>query len=73
MLHHGQRASCIGEPEPPPPPGSLELVAFAVSVAERLRLRAELVSLAMLEAETEHTLYFRDPEGRRLAVSSYAL
>jgi catechol 2,3-dioxygenase-like lactoylglutathione lyase family enzyme len=49
--------------------GSLELVAFRVTVAERQALRSRVA----LEAETEHTLYFRDPDGRRVAVSSYPL
>ena len=52
---------------------SLELVAFAIDAGARPALRARLVALNMLEAETEHTLYFRDPEGRRVALSSYPL
>jgi len=51
--------------EPTVPPGSMELVAFAVDDKEAWRSRVEV------EAETAHTLYFRDPDGRRLAVSSY--
>jgi len=51
--------------EPPIPGGSRELVAFAVDDKERWRSRITL------ETETPHTLYFRDPDGRRLAVSSY--
>jgi catechol 2,3-dioxygenase-like lactoylglutathione lyase family enzyme len=53
--------------EPPIPAGSRELVAFAVDDKEPWRSRIEV------EAETGHTLYFRDPDGRRLAVSSYVL
>jgi glyoxylase I family protein len=52
---------------------SLELVAFAIDAAQRPALRARLLSQQMLEAETEHTLYFRDPEGRRVAASSFPL
>jgi len=51
--------------EPPVPRGSMELLAFAVDDKEAWRSRVEV------EAETAHTLYFRDPDGRRLAVSSY--
>jgi len=52
---------------------SQELVAFAIEAEARLALRAQLVASHLLEAETAHTLYFRDPEGRRVAVSSYPL
>ena len=45
--------------------GSGELLAFAVDDKETWRARVAV------EAETGHTLYFRDPDGRRLAVSSY--
>lgn len=57
--------------EPDVPAGSLELVAFAATEDERRSLRAKLVAMDALEAETAHTLYFRDPEGRRVGVSSY--
>jgi catechol-2,3-dioxygenase len=57
--------------EPNPPAGSFELVAFGVSVEQREALRARLVAAGRLEAETAHTLYFRDPDGRRVGVSSY--
>jgi catechol 2,3-dioxygenase-like lactoylglutathione lyase family enzyme len=53
--------------------GSLELFAVEVSPTERLALRARLVAGSMLEAETAHTLYFRDPDGRRVGVSSFPL
>jgi catechol 2,3-dioxygenase-like lactoylglutathione lyase family enzyme len=55
-----------GENEPDVPAGTMDLVAFAVDDTETWRGRVAL------EAETEHTLYFRDPDGRRVAVSSYA-
>lgn len=51
--------------EPSVPAGTLDLVAFAVEDKEAWRGRVAV------EAETEHTLYFRDPDGRRVAVSSY--
>ncbi len=52
---------------------SMELVAFTISGDERQSMRTRLVAQHMLEAETEHTLYFRDPEGRRVALSSFPL
>jgi catechol 2,3-dioxygenase-like lactoylglutathione lyase family enzyme len=57
--------------EPTIPARSLELVAFHVTGEERTRLRARLVAADMLEWETEHTLYTRDPDGRRVGFSSY--
>ncbi|MDB4976871.1 MAG: Lactoylglutathione lyase [Myxococcaceae bacterium] len=59
--------------EPAVPVGSLELVALAVSLEERVALRERLTAAGLLEGETEHTLYFRDPDGRRVALSSYPL
>ena len=51
---------------------SQELVAFAVDEAERESWLARLAEHGVpVEARTEHTLYFRDPDGRRVAVSSY--
>jgi catechol 2,3-dioxygenase-like lactoylglutathione lyase family enzyme len=54
-----------GADEPVVPAGTMDLVAFAVDDKETWRNRVAV------EAETEHTLYFRDPDGRRVAVSSY--
>jgi catechol 2,3-dioxygenase-like lactoylglutathione lyase family enzyme len=59
--------------EPGIPGGSLELLALALSSEERAALRERLVRAGLLEAETQHTLYFRDPDGRRVGVSSYPL
>lgn len=59
--------------EPAVPAGSLELIALAISSDERSALRERLVHAALLEAETAYTLYFRDPDGRRVGVSSYPL
>ena len=60
--------------EPAVPPGAMDFVAFSVTVAEREALRARLGDLGVgLEAETAHTLYLRDPDGRRVGVSSYPL
>jgi catechol 2,3-dioxygenase-like lactoylglutathione lyase family enzyme len=54
--------------EPAVPSGTRELIAFAVEDKEAWRAR-----LPVVEAETGHTLYFRDPDGRRVAVSDYPL
>ena len=56
--------------EPPLAPNSKELLAFAVDDREAWRLRLAAAGIA-IEAETPHTLYFRDPDGRRVAVSTY--
>ncbi len=56
--------------EPPVPGGSMELLAFAVDDKEEWRARIER-SGGTAEAETAFTLYFRDPDGRRVAVSTF--
>lgn len=56
-----------GRGEPGVPEGTMDLVAFAVDDKEAWRARVAV------EAETRHTLYFRDPDGRRVAVSDYPL
>jgi catechol 2,3-dioxygenase-like lactoylglutathione lyase family enzyme len=62
-----------GPGEPTPPVGTLDILAVTVSDAERRALRERLATAGMLEAETEHTLYFRDPDGRRVGASSHPL
>jgi catechol 2,3-dioxygenase-like lactoylglutathione lyase family enzyme len=59
--------------EPPLREGSYELVAFHVDEQFREQVAADLNEQGLLEARTEHTLYFRDPDGRRVGVSSYPL
>lgn len=54
--------------EPAVPTGSKELVAFAVSKNVIDRLEAARVTV---EARTAYTLYVRDPDGRRIGLSSY--
>ncbi|HEX3771096.1 MAG TPA: VOC family protein [Polyangiaceae bacterium] len=62
--------------EPAPDPGSQELLAFGLDPASdrpgldawRARLDAAGVGV---EAETAFTIYFRDPEGRKVALSVY--
>ena len=56
-----------GRGEPAIPKGSLELLAFAVTKRAHAALRKKLA----IEASTEFTSYFRDPDGRRVAVSHY--
>ncbi|MFW6197522.1 MAG: VOC family protein [Myxococcota bacterium] len=59
--------------EPQPPAGTRDLIATAVNAPTRTRLRTDLAEAGLLEDETEHTLYFRDPDGRRLGISSHPL
>lgn len=54
--------------EPAPDPASLRLLAFAVSEEERARIGARVE----VEDRTAFTWYFRDPDGRRLGISTYA-
>lgn len=52
--------------------GTRELLAFAVTEAERESWVTRLAAAGIaLEDRTAHTLYFRDPDGRRVGVSSY--
>jgi len=61
-----------GPGEPAVPAGSLELVAFAVSRARHAALREVLARHRVrIEAATEFTSYFRDPDGRRVGLSHY--
>jgi catechol 2,3-dioxygenase-like lactoylglutathione lyase family enzyme len=60
------------ETEPEIDPRSLELVAFAILPGDRARLEARLAAGGVsVEARTAFTLYFRDPDGRRVALSHY--
>ena len=54
--------------EPAVPPGTMELVAFAATAARRDGLTAAGVPI---EGRTAYSLYFRDPDGRRIGISSY--
>ena len=56
------------EGEPGVPPGSKELVAFAVSPEVLARVKEARIEI---EARTSYTLYVRDPDGRRIGLSSY--
>jgi glyoxylase I family protein len=62
-----------GQHEPLIPPGSMELLCLAADAGEQARIRRRLAEAGVaIEAETPHTLYFRDPDGRRVGVSSLA-
>jgi len=50
------------------------LLALAAEPAERRALERSLAASGFpVETRTEHTIYFRDPEGNRVAISSYLL
>jgi catechol 2,3-dioxygenase-like lactoylglutathione lyase family enzyme len=53
--------------EPKIDPETKELVCFAIDANEHQRFAATIE----IEARTDYTLYFRDPDGRRVGVSSY--
>jgi len=54
------------------PLGSRELVAFAIEPTDRTAFEARLAAAGVgIEQRTAFTLYFRDPDGRRVAVSHY--
>ena len=50
------------------------LLALAAGPSDRAALEKSLAMSGFpVEARTEHTIYFRDPEGNRVAISSYPL
>ncbi|HEY2370186.1 MAG TPA: VOC family protein [Polyangiaceae bacterium] len=54
--------------EPPIAPGTKEFLCFGVKTKRDVsRFKARL----QIEDETEFTVYFRDPDGRRVGVSCY--
>jgi len=57
--------------EPAVPAGSLELFALRVSPERKIEVRAAARARACYDGETEFTVYLRDPDGRRLGVSTY--
>jgi len=62
-----------GAGEPGVPVGSLELLAFRVSPAVKAAVRERAIGAGCFDGETDHTVYLRDPEGRRLGVSTFPL
>jgi glyoxylase I family protein len=57
--------------EPPNPDASMELVAFATDTEGKDRTRVEALRRGCFDGETDFTVYLRDPEGRRIGVSTY--
>ncbi len=58
--------------EPAIAEGSNELVAFAVEPDRAAEIRARLARAGVvIESATAYTLYVRDPDGRRIGLSSY--
>ena len=61
----------VGEPDVPP--GSMDFVAFDVEKDARIGYLARLAEAGVaVEHQTEFTLYFRDPDGRRVGISHYS-
>lgn len=57
-----------------PAPGGRDFLALSVSDEEREKFRARCRERSVpIEHETEFTTYVRDPDGRRVGVSSYRL
>lgn len=57
--------------DPAPTPDSMDLVAFRVDEATRVMVRQKALAKGCFDGETGFTVYLRDPEGRRLGVSTY--
>jgi catechol 2,3-dioxygenase-like lactoylglutathione lyase family enzyme len=59
--------------EPAISPGSLELAAFRVDDERKGAIRAFALERGCFDGETAYTVYLRDPDGRRVGVSTYPL
>lgn len=59
--------------EPGIPPDAMELLAFRVTGEEREDIKRKAVATGCYAGETPFTVYLRDPDGRRLGVSTYDL
>jgi len=59
--------------EPPIAPGSKELMALRVSEERKAAIRELAIARSIFDGETAHTVYLRDPDGRRIGVSTYPL
>lgn len=52
--------------------GGWHLLAFTIEAGERERIETQLAKRGIaIESRTDYTLYFRDPEGNRLALSHW--
>jgi hypothetical protein len=67
--------SCFGPEEPDAwksDRAGLHLLALAMAPGDRVSWKARLAAAGVvIEAESDFSVYFRDPDGTRLAVSSY--
>jgi glyoxylase I family protein len=63
----------LAEPgEPSPATGAMDLVAFEVAPDTRALYTDRLARAGVaLDGSTDFTLYVRDPDGRRIGLSSY--
>lgn len=62
-----------GPDEPAIDGRTMEMFALRIDPSERDAFKARLAGLNVaIEGETECTTYFRDPDGRRVGISSYA-
>ena len=60
------------EGEPDVPEGTREIVVFAIGPEERALYTRKLEEAGVpVEAETGFTVYFRDPDGRRVGLSHH--
>lgn len=59
--------------EPAPTPGSMEMFAMRVTPVFKQEVKRRAVDRGCFDGETEHTVYVRDPEGRRVGVSTFDL
>ena len=62
-----------GANEPRVPPGSLELFALRVTEDRKLEVGTVAKARGCFDGETSHTVYLRDPDGRRVGVSTHPL
>jgi catechol 2,3-dioxygenase-like lactoylglutathione lyase family enzyme len=61
------------EDEPEIPTGSMEFLAFTIFGPEKKAWRARLDEARVrIENETDFTIYFRDPDGRRIGLSHFS-
>jgi glyoxylase I family protein len=74
-LHLGEAILMLevaAEGEPVIAEKAMDLIAFAVDPEERAALELTLAARGVpIEGRTEFTIYFRDPDGRRVGVSHY--
>jgi glyoxylase I family protein len=61
-----------GAHEPTVCAGSMDMIAFQIDAHMQPALRKRLIDAGhCVEAETSFTFYVRDPDGRRIGISSY--